>query len=140
MTQQKHTFDYEVTKDGKVFSTTSNWRGYGKREMKQINDRHGYPSVRLTICGKRKTYKVHKLVIEKYIGEKPIEKHQVRHLDGDKQNNHFSNLVWGTAKENAEDRELHGKTSRGRIHSQHIRQSNQKQRVREYHAKARGES
>lgn len=33
---------------------------------------------------------------------------ECRHLDGNKQNNHISNLKWGTHKENMKDRVTHG--------------------------------
>ena len=38
---------------------------------------------------------------------------QVRHLDGNKENNKLSNLCYGTALENAKDRHNHLKTARG---------------------------
>lgn len=117
----KHTDGYEITSDGKVFSIGSNWRGYGKRELTQDLNDDGYPSVRLSINGKRTRYAVHVLVATKFHGEKPSELHQVRHLDGDKKNCHYTNLAWGTAKENSCDREVHGRTSRGIDHSRKIK-------------------
>ncbi len=38
---------YWITRDGRVVSRASNWRGYGPRELKQSPNRCGYPSVRL---------------------------------------------------------------------------------------------
>lgn len=46
---------------------------------------------------------VHILVATVFIGDKPSEKHQVAHKDGNKQNNNSANLRWATAKENAQD-------------------------------------
>ena len=126
----KHTPGYDVTDDGRVFSTESNWRGYGRRELVQDLNSHGYPSVRVVFHGKRKRLLVHVLVATKFIGEKPSEAHEVRHLDGDKTNNSVKNLVWGTRKENAADRELHGRTSRGDRHSKSIKSSSHKQNVK----------
>jgi len=117
----KHTPGYEVTKDGKVFSTSHNWRGYGKREMRQTPNDDGYPSVRLTIDGKRKRLTIHRLVALQYLGDKPSPSHEVRHLDGRKDNNNVTNLAWGTRKENAKDRDIHGRTSRGKKHSEAIK-------------------
>ncbi|WP_407641233.1 HNH endonuclease signature motif containing protein [Aurantiacibacter spongiae] len=77
----------------------------------------GYPSVRLTINGKRSRLAVHRLVAREYLSPRPSPAHEVRHLDGDKTNNSVENLAWGTTKENAEDRERHGRTSRGQKHS-----------------------
>jgi hypothetical protein len=52
------------------------------------------------------------MVLETFVGE-PTPNQQVRHLNGDKRNNCLDNLAWGTAKENAADRESHGNTARG---------------------------
>jgi len=140
---------YEVAEDGRVFSIASNWRGYGRRELSQSLNSYGYPSVRLTINGSRKRYAVHVLVAEQYLGPRPSPDHEVRHLDGGKMNSSADNLAWGTRKENSEDRERHGRTSRGLAHSESIKSSNHADRVRESHrhramkknslAKARGE-
>ena len=131
---------YEVTSDGSVYSVESNWRGYGKREMAKILNSGGYPSVRLMIDGKRKRVAVHTLVAAAFLGPKPSKAHQIRHLDGDKNNSSASNLAWGTAKENANDREMHGRTSRGEKHSLAIKGSSHLENVRKYHAnKATGQ-
>ncbi|MBZ9759448.1 HNH endonuclease [Mesorhizobium sp. CA8] len=121
----KHTPTYEVTRDGRVFSVGSNWRGYGKRELTQVLNKDGYPSVRIIIDGKRKNRTVHSLVAKHFLPQKPSIRHEVRHLDGNKLNPNADNLAWGTQKENAEDRARHGRTSRGASHSAAIRASNQ---------------
>lgn len=118
-----HSFSYEVTRDGKVFSTNSNWRGCGTRELTQFPNSHGYMRVKMAIDGKRKTFMVHKLVAEKFLPQRPTDYHEIRHIDGDRRNNNASNLSWGTRKENAQDREKHGKTSRGDKHSAAIKAS-----------------
>jgi hypothetical protein len=124
----KHTPDlsnisgYEITEDGHVYSNESNWRGYGRREMRQALNSHGYPSVVIYINGIRKHIVVHRLVAAKYLPPRPSIHHEVRHLDGNKNNNSFNNLAWGTRKENADDRERHGHTSRGLLHSIKIRE------------------
>ncbi len=111
---------YEVTRDGRVFST-KNWRGAGKREIAQSLNTDGYPSVRLTLDGKVVRYSVHALVALAYLPPRPSPTHQVRHLDGNKMNPSADNLAWGTPKENADDRERHGRTSRGSHHSEAIK-------------------
>ena len=112
---------YEITRDGRVFSNAHNWRGYGRREMRQIPDQDGYLCVRLTVGEVRKRYRVHRLVAIEHIGPRPSPSHEIRHLDGNKKNNKVENLAWGTAKDNARDRELHGRTSRGIKHSNAIK-------------------
>ena len=111
---------YEVTRDGRVFSLL-NWRGYGKRELQQTPNSDGYPSVRILINGRRTRVAVYKLVAARYLSPKPSPSHQIRHLDGNRCNSDADNLAWGTAKENADDREIHGRTSRGAKHSMAIR-------------------
>ena len=108
---------YEVAPDGRVFSVASNWRGYGPRELAQDRNSHGYPSVRLMVGGKRKRVCVHWLVAAAFLPPRPTPHHEVRHLDGNKANNHHQNLGWGTRKDNADDRQKHGRTSRGEKHS-----------------------
>jgi len=112
---------YRVAADGRVFSVAHNWRGYGEREMRQTPNADGYPSVRVTVDGCRKRISVHRLVAEQYLPPKPSPEHEIRHLDGNKLNPHAGNLAWGTAKENAADRQLHGRTSCGDGHSRAVR-------------------
>lgn len=131
--ESKHTPVYEVTSEGRVFST-SNWRGYGRRELAQHPNKSGYPSVRLVIDGKREHLAVHVLVARKYLQPQPSELHEIRHLDGNKLNASFFNLAWGTRKENADDREQHGRTSRGKSHSAKIKASNQADGTRAFRA------
>jgi hypothetical protein len=47
------------------------------------------------------------LVAETFIGVCPPDKTQIAHFDGNRLNNHWSNLRWATAKENCEDRVRH---------------------------------
>lgn len=113
----KHGFTgYEVSSEGRVFSTYPN-----RRELTQDRNSHGYPCVRLIIEGKRVRKLVHGLVAAAFLPPRPSPLHQIRHMDGDKTNNSVFNLQWGTAKENADDRERHGNTSRGHAHSAALR-------------------
>lgn len=126
----EHTPGYEVTSDGRVYSLTSNWRGLGRRELTQFADADGYPSVRLTIAGERKRFAVHRLVALWHLPPKPSARHEIRHIDGDRLNSSAANLAWGTQKENADDRERHGRTSRGAAHGDAIRRSSHAEAVR----------
>lgn len=133
----QHTPDYRIEADGRVFSISSNWRGYGEREMMWSLNDDGYPSVRITIDGKRKRMAVHRLVAQAFLPPKPSPDHQIRHMDGNKMNPRKENLSWGTAKENADDRSAHGRTSQGANHSKAIKGSNQAEALRNYWANAR---
>ena len=132
MSKQQHTPGYEVTCDGRVYSIDHNWRGYGKRELIQQINSHGYPSVRLSINGKRVRKLVHTLVAACFLPGRPSLLHEIRHLNGNKTDNRAENLAWGTRKENAADREAHGRTSRGQSHSESIKASNQAEGTRAY--------
>ena len=53
-------------------------------------------------------FPIHTLVLLAFIGERPSKKHQACHFDGNAKNNKLSNLSWGTAQQNADDRKRHG--------------------------------
>lgn len=111
---------YHVTRCGRVLSTESNWRGYGARELSQQPNGHGYPAVRVQAPdGRRRKVLVHTVVARTFLPPRPSEVYQVRHLDGSRTNNRVENLAWGTAKENAADRELHGTTAKGERNGWH---------------------
>lgn len=97
------------------------WRGHSFRLLNIQEDDDGYLYVRVTIGSQRKKRYIHRMVCFNQNGPKPAEKHEACHIDGNKKNNHPSNLRWGTQKENADDRERHGRTSRGEKHSSAIR-------------------
>lgn len=67
--------------------------------LKQKIDRYGYPCVCLFTDTKRRYTTVHRLVAEAFIENKE-NLPQVNHKDGDKLNNHVSNLEWVSAREN----------------------------------------
>ncbi len=70
-----------------------------------------YMCVTLFIRGVKKTAYVHRIVATTYI-DNPHKKKQVNHKDGDKTNNHVSNLEWVTNQENQDHRWKKGKYER----------------------------
>jgi hypothetical protein len=64
-------------------------------------------------------FMAHRLVCEAFHGAPPDENAQVRHFDGNRANNVWTNLSWGTAADNAQDRIRHGTMPRGESHSCH---------------------
>ena len=85
---------YMVSNTGKMFSKFSN------RLLTPWMTSHGYMRVSLRL-NKTKTTRVfvHRLVALAFI-DNPLNKTQVNHIDGNKQNNHVSNLEWVTPSEN----------------------------------------
>jgi hypothetical protein len=107
---------YAVDQFGSVFRYKAN------RWVKlngEVN--HGYLRVKLSVDGKVARKRVHRLVAEEFL-ENPLNKPYVNHKDGNKLNNHFSNLEWCTASEN----EYHSYRVLGKIQPrtkpEHIRQ------------------
>ena len=108
---------YFVDETGIVYSSAK-WRGQvGLRALAVEDNRRGYLRVRM-VCpdGKRRIVCVHKLMALVFLPAKPSPAHEIRHINGDSHDNKATNLKWGTRKENAMDREAHGRTSRGKTH------------------------
>lgn len=95
---------YEVSSTGRVRSLLG-----GGRVLKPRIAGGGYPQYSMSRPGKLRTYLVHNLVLEAFVGPRPSPKHVCRHLDGDPANNALTNLRWGTYEENSRDRTRHGR-------------------------------
>ncbi len=87
--------DYEVSNTGKVWS---HCRGNG-RWLKSFPNDNGYLTVRVWRDNKGKTRLVHQLVAEVWVPN-PHNYPHVNHMDGDKTNNHYTNLEWVTDQQN----------------------------------------
>jgi len=75
--------------------------------LKQRLTHNGYLYVRLSKNGLGTIKNIHVLMLEAFIGPRPINC-VCRHLDGNKLNNNINNLRWGTRSENAQDSIKHG--------------------------------
>lgn len=93
--------DYAVSSFGRVKRVVADsmGRGAGKILSTPVNDK-GYRHLNLHIGRRQYLRRVHILVCDAFHGVRSTDKHQVRHLDGDKLNNTPVNLCWGTALEN----------------------------------------
>ncbi len=77
-----------------------------KKASKQTN-RGGYWCHDLSKRGRFTRKYLHVLLLQTFVrNREPYE--ECRHLDGNKDNNCLENLCWGTSKENATDRQIHG--------------------------------
>jgi hypothetical protein len=72
---------------------------------------YGHQVVSLQIDGRLKTFALHRLILEAFVGPRPSGM-QCRHLDGNPRNNRIENLRWGTPKEDGQDRIRHGTATR----------------------------
>lgn len=105
--------DYEVSSFGRVRRATA---GRGTRIGAIIkwhtNVSTAYPTVRFMRQGHQHARTVHSLVARAFLGPRPNGL-QIRHFDGDTMNCRADNLMYGTAKENGEDKVRHGRSSAG---------------------------
>lgn len=106
---------YEVSDHGRVRSLTR-WmiNKAGRRQKTQgrlLKLQHkpaGYPYINLCKDGSAKATYVHELVLTAFVGPRPSPKHVARHLDDVPNNNHLSNLAWGSESENMLDQSANG--------------------------------
>lgn len=106
---------YLAGSDGGIYSTKT-WHGTSLRRLTERLNADGYAFVQVTPLGaggRTRPMLVHRAVALAFMGDRPAGTDQLRHLNGDKCDNRPMNLRWGTAAENAADRERHGRTARG---------------------------
>lgn len=70
--------------------------------------RDGYFYVRIRRCLKA----LHRMVLFAFVGAPPTPKHEACHRDGDRFNNCWTNLTWGTRADNTADKFRHGTTQK----------------------------
>lgn len=93
---------YDISPDGHIYRTDSaKWLGGrpAPREVKQTVSSSGYLEVQLCMGRVKKHVRVHRLVAARYLGWSNL---QVNHIDGDKKNNHITNLTYVTARQNVQ--------------------------------------
>ena len=86
---------YQISNKGNVKSL----RRDRERILKSEIGKRGYPYVVFSVGGKRKTFKIHRLVAENFVPN-PNNFPQVNHKDENKTNNSVENLEWCTSEYN----------------------------------------
>ena len=96
---------YEVSENGRV-RRIAPWKtgiiGQVTRKPKEIKlhkTQYGYLQAVLSKDSVKRYFQVHRLVAEAFIGPCP-DNYVINHKDGNKANNHYSNLEWVTQKNN----------------------------------------
>lgn len=102
---------YEISADGEIF------RNVKTQKLSKIHiDYHhsllGYKYVFLTYKGKSKRVSIAKVVAECWLGEKP-NGYLIHHIDGDSQNDHYTNLKYISPEEQKKIRADEGVTQIG---------------------------
>lgn len=90
---------YEVSTYGRIRNKRSG------HILKPQVDRDGYLKVSI---GNSDNISVHRLVCESFYGPPVNNRMQVNHIDGNRQNNHVTNLEWCTPSENIKWGIMHG--------------------------------
>lgn len=107
---------YRVSRDGRVESC---WSRRGRlcfvddkwHPLKPIR-RQGYPTVSLARDGKKSARRIHRLVLEAFVG--PCPPGMVAcHNDGVRSNSDLSNVRWDTPRANSDDTLRHGTRATG---------------------------
>lgn len=75
-----------------------------KNKKLSLSLAQGYPSFSF----QKKTLRVHRIVCSLFNGPPQEGQDQVRHIDGNKRNNHYLNLAWGDQMDNERDKDRHG--------------------------------
>lgn len=93
--------EYKVSNYGNVKSFKSKKPKMLTWHQSKLTKRHPEPMYHIELWNnnKRKTFKVHRLVAQAFIPNAE-GKPQINHKDGDRRNNHVSNLEWVTGSEN----------------------------------------
>lgn len=87
--------EYQIDDEGNIYSP---YNGFHK--LNPSPTKKGYYRIVLQTSNGRKTFQVHRLVLQTFNPIENMDKLQVNHIDGDKSNNNLNNLEWCSCKEN----------------------------------------
>lgn len=106
--------NYYAGSDGEIYSDNFRWKKEGDplRKLCSGSQVNGYRVVCLPSGEGFRSQRVHCLVCSAFHGVRPTGK-ECSHLDGNKENNIPSNLIWETSSENKLRKNQHGTHDRG---------------------------
>lgn len=93
--------NYEVSDLGGICNARTS------RVLKPSLDSYGYHIVTLRYSGRRRTFKIHRLVLLAFVGDPPPGS-VTCHNNGDRVDNRLENLRYGTVTDNNRDTVRHG--------------------------------
>jgi len=115
---------YQVSNFGAIKSLAKEWKGgqgckgsHPDMIMKLSPNTRGYPSICLCSGNNKRTYKVHRLVLEAFVGKSDL---QVNHKNGNKFDNRLENLEYCTGSENIQHAYRNGLNHGPRGKAQHL--------------------
>ncbi|HEX7854463.1 MAG TPA: NUMOD4 motif-containing HNH endonuclease [Sphingobium sp.] len=100
------------SRNGKPFKTFVTGR-----ILRAAVDSKGYQFVVLSVGGRKKLHRVHRLVCRAFNGDPQIHLTEALHNDGNQLNNVPENLRWGTHADNMRDRNIHGTGTAGSLNA-----------------------
>jgi hypothetical protein len=80
-------------------SDLGNIRRKKSKRLRRVDYATIYPSVLLSVKGKHKTLRIHRIVAKAFLPKKEGRDH-INHINGNKQDNRVDNLEWVTQAEN----------------------------------------
>lgn len=92
---------YEISDEGRILGLKSG------KILRPAPDRKGYMKCVLQKDGVTKNKRIHRLVLESFVGPCP-KNCEGAHIDGDVKNNNLRNLAWKTSAQNKQDQIRHG--------------------------------
>lgn len=128
----KYNGSYLVNRSGQIMNESTG------RILKIQKNKLGYCKVRIVANGKWVQLMIHRAVALTFLQLNPL-RNEVNHIDGNKSNNHFSNLEWCNRSENIKHAHRNGlKTNKGVKNPMNgKKQSNESKKIMSEKAKLR---